>query len=88
MAVHGRTREQKGPDTGLASWKHIKAIKYKNLSSAIPNGNLIILICFLFEKIRDAVKIPVFANGNILCFDDVLRCMEETGCDGVMIAGN
>lgn len=38
------------------------------------------------RAVREALSIPVFANGNILFADDIPRCLEATGAQGVMTA--
>ncbi|KNC47435.1 uncharacterized protein AMSG_02453 [Thecamonas trahens ATCC 50062] len=38
------------------------------------------------KAIKEAVDIPVFANGGIECFEDIDECMRATCVDGVMLS--
>ncbi len=40
----------------------------------------------IIRAVKQAVRVPVVGNGDLFSAADVLRMLEETGCDGVMIA--
>lgn len=70
LCIHGRTREMKGQQSGLANLPLIAKMRAA-LATATASGK---------------ASIPVISNGNVLVFDDVLRAMVITGCEGHMCA--
>lgn len=40
----------------------------------------------IIGEVKKAVSVPVLGNGDVKCGRDALRMLDETGCDGVLIA--
>ncbi len=79
LTCHGRTREQRGHRSVSTTMPF-----YQYTSPDVhPQG------VADWEKIRavkEAVSVPVIANGNILFYSDIERCLAATGADAVMSA--
>jgi tRNA-dihydrouridine synthase 1 len=58
---------------------HGRTREHKGPGAPMADWNII-------RKIREHVGIPVISNGNIVTYEDVESCLEETGCAAVMSA--
>lgn len=78
LAVHGRTREQKGVKTGLANWDIIRNIKSIARIPIISNGN--ILYASDIQKCYEYTKCDGVMVAESHLYNPLIFCEENKSC--------
>ncbi len=83
IAIHGRFREQRLSTPNAPHFHVLPPFLPPCLPTRYHEG---VADWNAIRALKKVVGVPVIANGNILGLDDVHKCLQYTGCDGVMSA--